>query len=134
MRCANRQELSIDLMRYVANVPYEVMEFLFLELMLDGRAEGFQYFSLGMAPLSGVEAHRFGSSGNQFSALMFRHGKHFYNFQGLRNYKDKFDPAWPPKYLAASRDIATARVLTLISGSWGETDSSLTNGFSPARD
>ncbi len=54
LRGANKQELSIDLMRYVANAPYGVMEFLFLELMLYGRSEGFHYFSLGMAPLSGV--------------------------------------------------------------------------------
>lgn len=107
-------------MRYVANAPYGVMEFLFLELMLYGRAEGFQSFSLGIAPLSGVEAHRLGPRWNHVSTVMFRHGKHFYDFQGLRNYKDKFDPAWTPKYLAASGGIATARVLTLISGSWGK--------------
>jgi phosphatidylglycerol lysyltransferase len=33
--------------------------------------------------------------------LLFRHGEHFYNFQGLRAYKAKFDPEWRPRYLVA---------------------------------
>lgn len=111
-RGANQQELSIDLMRYMPDAPHGVMELLFLELMLQGRAEGFQYFSLGMAPLSGVEAHRLGPLWNRVSNLMFRHGEHFYNFQGLRAYKDKFDPEWAPKYIASPGGIAMARILT----------------------
>ena len=51
---------------------------------------------------------------------MFRHGEHFYNFQGLRQYKDKFDPEWEPKYLASPGGLALPRILTniaaLISG------------------
>jgi phosphatidylglycerol lysyltransferase len=120
LRGANKHELSIDLMRYVPDAPYGVMELLFLELMLHGRGEGFQYFSLGMAPLSGVDAHRLGPLWNRASNLMFHHGEHFYNFQGLRAYKDKFVPEWQPKYLAAPGGFATARALTdvttLISG------------------
>ncbi|TWU56353.1 bifunctional lysylphosphatidylglycerol flippase/synthetase MprF [Rubripirellula reticaptiva] len=120
LRGANKQELSIDLMRYVEDAPHGVMEYLFLELMLYGSVEGYQYFSLGMAPLSGVDAHRLGSLWNRVSDLMFRHGEHFYNFQGLRAYKQKFDPEWTPKYLASPGGVSTARVLTdvttLISG------------------
>ena len=33
------------------------MDFLFIELMLWGRVEGYRWFNLGMAPLSGLEAH-----------------------------------------------------------------------------
>jgi phosphatidylglycerol lysyltransferase len=51
---------------------------------------------------------------------VYRHGEHFYNFQGLRKYKEKFDPEWLPKYLAAPGGLALPRVLTdtttLISG------------------
>ena len=51
---------------------------------------------------------------------MFRHGEHFYNFQGLRAYKDKFQPEWFPKYLASPGGLATPQILanvsTLISG------------------
>lgn len=32
--------------------------------------------------------------------LIFTHGENFYNFEGLRKYKEKFDPQWQPRYLA----------------------------------
>jgi phosphatidylglycerol lysyltransferase len=119
-RGANQQELSIDLMRYVPDSPHGVMEYLFIELMLYGKTEGYHWFNLGMAPLSGVDSHRLGPVWNQISNLLFRHGEHFYNFQGLRNYKRKFDPEWFPKYLASPGGFALPKVLanvsTLISG------------------
>ena len=52
---AGKEELSIDLMRYVEEAPSGVMEYLFTELMLWGRKEGYRWFNLGMAPLSGLE-------------------------------------------------------------------------------
>ena len=43
---------------------------------------------------------------------MFRHGEHFYNFQGLREYKDKFDPVWEPKFLASPGGFRLPVILT----------------------
>ncbi|MFI5216393.1 MAG: bifunctional lysylphosphatidylglycerol flippase/synthetase MprF [Candidatus Limnocylindria bacterium] len=115
-----REELSIDLMRYAEDAPPGVMEFLFAELLLWGSANGYRWFSLGMAPLSGFEQHRLAPLWNRLGALLFRHGEHFYNFQGLRAFKDKFDPVWEPRYLAAPGGLAIPFVLTdvaaLISG------------------
>jgi phosphatidylglycerol lysyltransferase len=49
-----------------------------------------------------------------------RHGEHFYNFRGLREYKDKFDPFWEPEYPAGPRGLALPAILanaaSLISG------------------
>jgi len=113
-------ELSIDLMRYRPDAPDGVMEYLFIELMLRGVEQGFEWFNLGMAPLSGMEAHALAPLWTRVNALVFRHGEHFYNFQGLRQYKEKFDPVWSPRYLAAPGGLALPRVLTdlgaLISG------------------
>ncbi len=47
--------------------------------------------------------------------FVFRHGEHFYNFEGLRRYKTKFDPVWEPKYLVARGGIALPRVLVDVS-------------------
>ncbi len=119
-RGADRQELSVDLMRYLPDAPYGVMEYLFTKLMMWGSEEGYQTFSLGMAPLAGVDSHRLGPLWNRVSSLVYRHGEHFYNFQGLRSYKAKFDPVWHPKYLAAPGGFASPQVLanvsTLIAG------------------
>ena len=42
---------------------------------------------------------------------VFDVGEHFYNFEGLRRYKQKFQPAWGPRYLAAPGRLALPRVL-----------------------
>eukprot|EP01035_Chromulina_nebulosa_P064668 gene64668-biopygen47332 len=33
--------------------------------------------------------------------LLFERGEEIYNFRGVRRYKDKYDPLWQPRYIAA---------------------------------
>ncbi len=113
-------EVSIDLMRYNAAAPKGIMDYLFVELLLWAKAQGFAWFSLGMAPLSGLEHHPLAPVWHKFGNLLFRHGEDFYNFEGLRAYKEKFAPVWRPRYLACHGGLALPRVLldsaALISG------------------
>jgi len=95
------QELSVDLMRHVDDAPKGTMDFLFIELFLWGRENGFQRFSLGMAPLSGLAQHRLAGRWNRFANVVARHGERFYGFSGLRRFKSKFAPQWRSRYLAA---------------------------------
>jgi len=97
----NGRELSVDLMRHRGDAPKGTMDFLFAELMLWGRANGFERFSLGMAPLSGMSQHRLAGRWNRFANLIARHGERFYGFVGLRRFKAKYDPVWRTRYLAA---------------------------------
>ncbi|MDA3903003.1 MAG: bifunctional lysylphosphatidylglycerol flippase/synthetase MprF [Desulfuromusa sp.] len=117
---AEKHELSLDLMRYNQQAPDGIMEYLFINLMLWGQEQGYQFFSLGMAPLSGLENRPFAPLWNRIGAFVFRQGEHFYNFEGLRHYKEKFDPVWEPRYLACPGGFALPRILTntttLISG------------------
>ena len=92
-----KEELSVDLMRHLPDAPNGTMDALFADLMLWGREQGYQWFSLGMAPLSGFEHHRLAPLWNRLGALLFRYGEHFYNFQGLREFKEKFSPVWEPR-------------------------------------
>jgi phosphatidylglycerol lysyltransferase len=114
------EEASIDLMRYLPDAPPGLMDYLFVELMQWSKAQGYRWFNLGMAPLSGLQSRRQAPLWNRFGALIFGRGERFYNFQGLHRYKDKFDPEWEPRYLAAPGGIALPVVLTnvasLISG------------------
>lgn len=116
----NGSELSFDLMRYHHDAPRGVMEYLFIEIMLWGREHGFERMSLGMAPLSGLEQRSLATAWHRLGGLVYRHGEHFYNFRGLRAYKEKFDPVWEPRYLATPVGLALPRVLanvaSLISG------------------
>lgn len=106
-----KEELSIDLMRHYEDAPYGVMEYLFIELMLWGNKEGYRWFNIGMAPLSGLENRSLAPVWNRIGAQIFTLGEHFYNFKGLRSYKEKFDPVWRPKYLACPGAISLPVVL-----------------------
>ena len=122
---ASRHACSIDLMRYSHRAPKGVMDYLFAELMLWAKAQEYQWFSLGMAPLAGLETHRLAPAWHKLGRLLYRYGENFYNFEGLRHYKEKFLPEWRPRYLATSSGLALPRVLldvtTLISGGLRDT-------------
>ncbi|MFT3831180.1 MAG: bifunctional lysylphosphatidylglycerol flippase/synthetase MprF [Opitutaceae bacterium] len=119
-RGGEREELSVDLMRHVEEAPPSTMEFLFIRLMLTGAAEGYRWFNLGMAPFSGIETHPLAPLWNRIGALLFERGGDFYNFQGLRRYKEKFGPQWRPRYLASPGGVQLPRILasvgSLVSG------------------
>ncbi|MGI9401346.1 MAG: bifunctional lysylphosphatidylglycerol flippase/synthetase MprF [Rhizobiaceae bacterium] len=117
---ANLEELSLDLMRHVPGGPRFAMDALFANLMVWGAEQGYRWFSLGPAPLSGMANRQFATYWNRIGHFIFTHGEHFYNFEGLREYKQKFDPVWSPNYLAAPGGLAVPQVLyeinVLISG------------------
>jgi phosphatidylglycerol lysyltransferase len=117
---ANKQELSVDLMRYDPDAPGFAMDALFGEIMLWGSAQGFHWFSLGSAPFSGIESGQLASIWNRVGGFVYEHGEQFYHFEGLRTFKQKFDPVWTPNYLASPGGLAAPRILyevnVLISG------------------
>jgi len=117
----DRTELSVDLMRYDDQAPKGVMDYLMIELMLWGRQHGLAWFNLGMAPLSGLADHEFSPMWNRVGAFVYRHGEHFYNFEGLRGYKEKYLPQWRPRYLATPGRASLPRIImdltSLVAGS-----------------
>ncbi|MGB6306345.1 MAG: bifunctional lysylphosphatidylglycerol flippase/synthetase MprF [Steroidobacteraceae bacterium] len=116
-------ELSVDLMRYGSDAPKGVIDYLLTECMLWGKANGFHWFNLGMAPLSGLEEHALAPTWHKLGRVVQRYGEMFYPFEGLRKYKEKFLPSWRPRYLAAPDGLAMAGALldvtSLISGGVG---------------
>jgi phosphatidylglycerol lysyltransferase len=110
-----KEELSVDLMRQVEGATNGIMDYMFVNIILWGREQGFHWFNLGMAPLSGLENRHLGPLWHRVGALAYRFGENFYNFQGLRQYKEKFDPTWEPTYLASPGGLALPRILTNLS-------------------
>jgi phosphatidylglycerol lysyltransferase len=117
-----REELSIDLMRYRDDAP-RVMDFMFTSLFQYGKERGYTWFNMGMAPLSSVGEIRGAHTRERLANLFFQHGETWYNFQGLRLYKEKFGPEWVPRYMAYQNawewPVAIAHVSALIAGGWG---------------
>ncbi|HEX7854286.1 MAG TPA: bifunctional lysylphosphatidylglycerol flippase/synthetase MprF [Sphingobium sp.] len=108
---ADHSELSIDLMRHDHQMPYGTMDFLFLKLIQWGQAQGYRWFTLGLAPLSGLEARRLAPLWVRLGSLLYHHGEALYGFEGLRSYKDKFSPDWEPRFIAGPQGLALGRAL-----------------------
>ncbi len=113
---ADKAELSVDLMRYYPNAPKGVMDYLLIEVMKWGREHGYAWFSLGMAPLAGLADREFAPLWNRVGAFLYNHGERFYNFEGLRAYKEKFLPVWRPRYLATSGHLGLPRTVMDVAG------------------
>ena len=108
-------ELSVDLMRFNDRAPRDVMEALFLHVIMWGKEQGYRWFSLGMAPLSGFETSPVAPLWNKWGAFLYEHGDAVYNFRALRAYKEKFDPVWQPRYLAYPGGLWLPRILADVS-------------------
>jgi len=96
---------SVDLMRHVAGAPRGTMDFLFARVMQWAKDQGYEQFSLGMAPLSRVGDNPYARINERLAALAFQYGNKLYNYQGLRRYKEKFAPQWVGAYLAYPRGV-----------------------------
>ena len=109
-----RHEIKVDLMRRLPDAPRCVMSHLFVAAMTWAHEQGFASFSIGMAPLSGLRPEPSdGDPGetadspaaatywDRIGHFLFSHGEHFYNFQGLRQFKERFHPQWQARYVAS---------------------------------
>jgi phosphatidylglycerol lysyltransferase len=117
-----RQELSVDLMRHTPDAPPSAMDFLFVRLLEHARDAGYARFNLGMAPLAGVGENPFARPGERLARLAYEYGNRFYNYKGLRSYKEKFQPVWRGAYLAypyqMSPRLLLVDVAALIAGGY----------------
>jgi phosphatidylglycerol lysyltransferase len=118
-------EISVDLMRYDDTVDPAVgaaMEYLLLQLMQDAKGRGFHRFNLGMAPLAAVGDARLARPVERLARQFFLRGEAWYNYQGLRRFKERFHPSWEPRYMAYRRPwdwpFAVVAATQLVSGRW----------------
>lgn len=92
-------EASIDLMRHRHEVPNGTMDYLFVKLLLCLKDEGFKFFNLGLAALSGVGDNSDANVYEKACKQIYEHMNRFFSYKGLRNYKNKFEPDWQSRYL-----------------------------------
>jgi phosphatidylglycerol lysyltransferase len=111
---------SLDLMRAHPEAPKLTMEYMMVGLIQHYKAKDYSRFSLGMVPLSGLQPRRGAPLTQRLGSMVFQRGEQLYNFQGLRRFKDKFQPDWEPRYMAvpAGLDplVALADTAALIAG------------------
>lgn len=113
----------IDLMRFVPGIHRGAMDLLVVRVIEWLRDNGFSRLNLGMAPLSGLARRPDAPLWDRIGCLLFDRANRFYNFRGLRAFKEKFDPEWKPRYLVVldngSAPLSAAAAAILIAGGIG---------------
>ena len=100
---ADRSRIGVDLMRYGDDGPNGVMDYLFAEMFLWAKAQGYHYFDLNTSPAAGVEPDARAPFLTSLAKLAYEHGENVYNFKGVRRFKSKFHPVWEDVYMAAPK-------------------------------
>jgi lysylphosphatidylglycerol synthetase-like protein (DUF2156 family) len=100
---ADKSRIGVDLMRYGDDGPNGVMDYLFAEIFLWAKAQGYKAFDLNTSPAAGVEISAGAPVLTTIAKLAYEHGENIYNFKGVRRFKTKFHPDWEDVYMAGPR-------------------------------
>jgi phosphatidylglycerol lysyltransferase len=111
---------TIDMMRHRDGLPHGIMDYLFDELFCRLRDEGFRQFDLGLAPLAGVGDHPDSTTQERAVRQVFELLSRYFPFEGLREYKAKFEPDWEDRYIVYQGGpaglVRTALALSRVMG------------------
>lgn len=91
--------ISVDLIRWKPDCTLPLMDGLYLNMLLWSQKQNYQHFNMGMATLSNVGQLPYSFYGERIAGRVFEHFNGLYRFQGLRKYKEKFNPNWEPRFL-----------------------------------
>ena len=107
---------AVDLMRRDPEVTRKgVMELLFLNEIMQAKAEGKKYYDLGFSPLAEMDKS-LADNKIAFSllTLVYEKQKRYYDFQGLHHFKSKFRPIWKPSFLVYPSQVMLPKVLLAL--------------------
>lgn len=104
------------------NAPVGVMEFLIVSSMDILKSEGFKHFSLGEVPFITPPTMKKNISEKAFKKslqkyLLFKSGdilNYAFNYKGLFDFKNKFNPTWEPVYICATPKLPFLSLVDLF--------------------
>ncbi len=104
-----RNGWGLDLMRRATQPAPGAMELLLARSLEYMKSAGFEMASLGLAPLSNVNAEEETFLSNSIDFLTVRFGNTANN-QSLFNFKKKFQPTWESRYLVYSSTLSLPKI------------------------
>lgn len=94
---------TIDLMRHYPDAANQTMDYLFMELNEHFASIGQKHFDLGLAPFAHIDhPHNIPEHAVKILRALRAPG---FDYTGLEQFKDKFDPEWKPTYFAWSGNL-----------------------------
>jgi phosphatidylglycerol lysyltransferase len=105
----------------IPDAPNGTIELILRDAVRSVAHDGAEYLTLGLAPLAKREDFAHAEPGwlKLGLRLTAAHGKRFYNFEGLENFKAKFHPdTWEPVYAIQRSRTFSPRALYAIAGAF----------------
>ncbi|HEY6976121.1 MAG TPA: phosphatidylglycerol lysyltransferase domain-containing protein [Chitinophagaceae bacterium] len=96
-------ECTYDMIRKTNDAPGGCMDALIVELIKYAQDKGYHYANFGLAPMSGIEMPD--NTAERVVKFAYEKIKRFRNYQGLRDFKEKFVTKWLNKYLVYQNDF-----------------------------
>lgn len=90
-------EATYDLIRKSSEAPGGVNDALIVALINYCKLNNYKYLNLGLAPLSGIDQAK--DLPEKTLKFAYERLQQFRHYRGLRDFKEKFSPAWKNKYL-----------------------------------
>jgi phosphatidylglycerol lysyltransferase len=97
------EECTYDLIRKTADAPAAAMDALIVKLIEYAKQEGYCTLNLGMVPMAGIEKPE--NTAEQVVKFAYERIKRFKNYQGLRDFKEKYATQWISKFLVYENDF-----------------------------
>ncbi|MCU7547718.1 phosphatidylglycerol lysyltransferase domain-containing protein [Chitinophagaceae bacterium LB-8] len=96
-------ECTYDLIRKVADAPGGCIDGLIVQLIEYAQQKGLRNLNMGLAPLSGIKEPE--NAAEQVMKYAYDRFKRFKQYQGAREFKEKYASAWLNKYLVYENDF-----------------------------
>jgi phosphatidylglycerol lysyltransferase len=93
-------EAAFDLMRHLPGTHWGTMDYLFAEMMLIQKNEGFRTFNFAVAPFVGIGNRPDATLTEKAVNQIFERLDWFLHAKGIKQYKLKFEPQWRDIYVA----------------------------------
>uniref|UniRef100_UPI004048AB3D phosphatidylglycerol lysyltransferase domain-containing protein n=1 Tax=Mariniflexile sp. TaxID=1979402 RepID=UPI004048AB3D len=90
-------EANFDLMRKSTDAPNGTMDFLFINMFLELKQEGYKTCDLGMVFLSGIKEPQ--NIQERVIKVTYENIKRFSQYKNLYHFKEKYNPSWSATYL-----------------------------------
>lgn len=93
-------EGNFDMMRHIPGLHWGTMDYLFAQMMVTMKNEGYRTFNFGVAPFVGIGDRPNATLTEKAINRLFERLDWFVHSKGLKQYKLKFEPVWKDSYIA----------------------------------
>jgi phosphatidylglycerol lysyltransferase len=93
-------EAYFDLMRYIPDSHWGAMDYLFAQMMLTLKDEGYRTFNFAVAPFVGIGNRPDATLTEKAVNQLFERLDWFLHSKGIKQYKLKFEPQWKDTFVA----------------------------------